>query len=333
MSWRETRQPDVTSDGDRITTVRRYFTVWGFSPAMVRATPTLVLNEDGEGLPPYRDDFGGGVLLRRYNTSSDGLVFDVQADYATNEADVLPPPNLDYAWEGSWQTETFDFPCAKYARTLVPTPPDPDADPFTPPPAPTAIYDWEFITQPVFYTAVRHSRKVKVTANLSTAIDIISDQANKLQKIAGRWYVFRASDYRQRTAQTFETTYTFEYDPGVAEVLSPLPGNGPSPPLGSFFVPTTRWMFLYGGTLRPTRVDPQNPPQFGTPVFLRPPFCNLVLVRGVRPPAPPPEPGAPPVPEPPVYPEEHAFCPYSISQTIGDMPGQGWTLLPGVLGP
>lgn len=327
MGWREIAKPSISADAVGNVSATRFFRVFNIDPAAIQQNPTSILrgdNTDGlpsnDSLPDYGSDFTSipGCTLIDYAIEGNGLVADVEAKYATGGITIFPPPDLHGSWEGSFQTEVFQIPFAVLKASKVPGIPDPTAPPGTPVPQ-VQVFDWAFDEQPVFQTVMRHSRIARVVVDLPSALDIIADQNNKLQKIGSRWYRFEAGDYNRFDLTKYEFRYSFVYDPGMNQVTSSVPGGvstdpggGPSPSGPPYIMPPNTFAHPL------TQVYP-------TRRFMRPPFCNIFVTRG---------------PSSPIYPSFGpaeplfiAFCNFETSVGAGGIPGLGWLQLPGVLGP
>lgn len=315
MGFREIEKPAITSDSFGTAEVTRFFRAWNVTPTQVVSAPTTVLrgeNTDGlpsnDPLPEYKSQFEGmaGVELVSYQVQGNGIVVDIQAKYASGGITIFPPPNLDTAWVGSFQTEQFVIPFAVLKRSYVPGVPDPSAPPNTPVPR-VEVDDWAFDEQPIFQTVVRHQRKARIETNLATAIDIIAEQNNKLHKIGSRWYRFEAGDYKPYDATKYEFSYSFVYDSGTQAVTT----STTNPQASSLYIMPTNSFRHPIQQIYPLRT------------FTRPPFCNIFAVRG---------PGSPSGPESgQAEPEFVAFCNYDMSVGAGGQPGLGWLQLPGIL--
>ncbi len=302
MGWSEIEKSDLVHAEER-TDLTRTFRVWDVNPAILSTSPESVIGGPlNVGLPSLGSEHPDypAATLRRYSTTSQGLTFEVKAEYSTEEITGFGPggTNLDYAWQGSFQTEVVNIPFAVIVQTKVQGFLPFNSPPGTPVPFQT-VKDWDFRTQQVLETRVRHSRRVKLTANLSDTIKLMEEQNNRLMLIGGSWYRFESGDYRQLTATTFEVTYSLVMDSGTEFVTIPQS----TPDIAFPTMPLSHPI----NTIQSSA---------GRTEWIRPPFCELIM-RRVEQPTDPNEPRFPP--------EFFAFCPYSISEPNG----YGWEQLPG----
>lgn len=65
----------------------------------------------------------------------------------------------------------------------------------------------------------KYIRRLRIRSFTADVMDqIISRQANKLHKIYGRWYLFVVGDVVEVSKNTWDVSYTWEYDPGTPEI-------------------------------------------------------------------------------------------------------------------
>jgi len=85
-------------------------------------------------------------------------------------------------------------------------------------------------TYPVAYVSHWESRskfmrRCRVTNLTAAQWEPIQDLANRLCKIFGRWYLFTVSDLIETSRNTWDVTYTFEFDPGTPSGVFPATPN------------------------------------------------------------------------------------------------------------
>lgn len=317
MAWKEIEQPSIGRDIYGSITGRRVFKVWAFDPHTVLNTPTQVLGGPTgiEPLPDFGTSFDGqnlDIRLARYSTQHTGPE-GANTYIATAEFEF----DLFEAKHASFQTETVEIPFARMVKSFISGPPT--SDPEVP-----VVLDWKFEKQPILETRIRRGRRVIVRwADLNELVQIIYEQNNKLQRIPspipgnGVWYRFEAGDILTLGPGVYSCSYNFILDSGT-RLFTTLDGAFESDaPRASFdgriFYPPLTQVF--------TELYPLQR-------YIRPPFTELVIVRGSAAPVP----STPPEPAAPVDPEFRWICPYMISgaavQGIPD--GQGWRTLPGI---
>lgn len=315
--WNESAKPAISVDFLGNVEATRYFRVGNASSNAIVSAPSSILRgvnnyglPENDALPDYGDELNGfsGCTLEQYIVEGNGLVVDVQAKYASGGITIFPAPELNGAWQGSFQTEVFQLPFAIIKRSFVPGNPSPDAPPGSPIPR-VQVNDWSFEEQPVFQTIVRHSRKAIIPVNLANAIETIAEQNNKLHRIGSRWYRFEAGDYRRYDNARYEFTYSFIYDSGMRNTYTARaappptdPGGGPSPVAPQYAMP-------------PNTASHPVPTVYPGRVWTRPPFCNVFALRGTG------DTGSQYV-----DPDFVVFCNFDVSANNG----LGWLDLPGI---
>lgn len=313
MPWRQIRPPEVSTNSDSglLTTVVAY-RVWDVSPAAILSLSSGAPIPIGDGqipetflpLPGSNLPEDPRLTLRQYVSRSESEnVWELTAEYASGEIVIFPGPDLAYAWAGEFQTETVTLPYLVRRELQLPAAPASNALPNDPPPPPRIVAAWETDRRQILETRVRHSRRVRITGNLSNAIEIIEGQNNLLQQIGTRWYRFEAGDYVQISNSTFTVQYSFIRDAGTRRI-------GPSD------ISLTEYPQQIFTDIDMFGANPPPPPS--NRHWARPPFHEIITVPG------PFEPGQ----QEPPRPNFATIRPYELSETIGMVPGQGWTNLP-----
>lgn len=85
-------------------------------------------------------------------------------------------------------------------------------------------------TYPVAHSSSWEARKkfirnVRVAGVNSSMWETIGDLSNKLVKVYNRWYQFTLGDVIQRAQNVWDTTYTFDFDPGTPNVYDGQTGS------------------------------------------------------------------------------------------------------------
>ncbi len=148
-------------------------------------------------------------------------------------------------------------------------------------------------TYPVQYTNHLEARKrfirhVRISNLTAAQWEPIGNLSNSLMKINNRWYLFTLGDLQEVARNVWDTSYTFEYDPGTPSGVFPIDDD---------------YDFPDGlAAVRP-------PGGFGTATFwTRPPYHEVRLIPGYFNNAP-------------TWPVWRAICAYTVNQN-------GWQLLP-----
>lgn len=97
-------------------------------------------------------------------------------------------------------------------------------------------------------------RHVRVTGLVADDWNAISDQSNKIHKIEDRWYLFQLGDVQELRRNVWDTTYTFEFDPGTPDIFQNID-------------PDQTWPFGFHA----------DPPMPGGPTYARPPYTEIRL--------------------------------------------------------
>lgn len=81
------------------------------------------------------------------------------------------------------------------------------------------ITSYPVANNPIYESRMKFIRRVRVTNFQVNQWEAIAAQANKLHKIYTRWYLFTIGDIVELSRNTWDATYTFEYDPGTPNIF------------------------------------------------------------------------------------------------------------------
>jgi hypothetical protein len=127
---------------------------------------------------------------------------------------------------------------------------------------------------------MKFMRRCRVVNFASANWETIGNLSNKLVKIYNRWYLFTLSDVNEISRNTWDVTYTFEYDPGTPSGVFPILDD----------------------VLFPDGLGPARPMPGLAAFWCRPPFHEVRIIPGVA--------GGLPS-----WPAFFAVCPYEVLQT------------------
>lgn len=159
-----------------------------------------------------------------------------------------------------------------------------------------------FITEyPVSWGTFWESRKrfvrhVRIQNFNNAAWEPIGDMSNTLMRIYQRWYLFTLGSIQQTASNVWDTTYTFEFDPGTPDVLNNNSSNN--------------LIIQYPGGLAAV-MPPGGFPPPQAQLWARPPYHECSLVPGYN-----------VATQMPDWPEWVVTCPYEVNEN-------GWQQLPG----
>lgn len=201
---------------------RQEFTIVGYSAAAVKADPTQILNQSGQGLPgPGSGGLGtpGGVKLDNYSVTAntDGTVTAI-ATFSNFGFGTFPPDpiqdRIGYAeWSGDQWSGVLEFPVAK-RRSLVHTVPIPFGS------VPVIIDQWEPTTIKVRIGSERIRYRVTVGSFGSAERQALRGQHNKLHLIndggTPKYYLFEVGDYAQQDSGSWYIDYSWTREEGLA---------------------------------------------------------------------------------------------------------------------
>jgi len=293
MSWAEIAKPSLEVDWYGNVAARRYFRVWNVNPEAIKNPTTILGGPNNVGLPNYGSQFGSSpeVLLRKYSTNGNGLVFDATAEYSSFVGDELI--------HGSFQTESISFPFAVLVSATF--------GGLAGQPGATTAFKWDiggegrdFATMERLYVKRRLALKYNVWRPL------VKEQVGKLHNIEGTWYRFEAPDFRELSDKYWEIDYSFVTDSGNKTLT--LGTIGDVPP---------------GSVIKnPPQVQRFPPVTSPDELWARPPHTELRIAPN------PTQYGAGVTPPDPVF---TFVCKYEISVgTSGQADGLGWKKIPGL---
>lgn len=141
-------------------------------------------------------------------------------------------------------------------------------------------------------TRKKYVRRLRIRGfNANTMDLIISRNANTLHRIYGRWYLFLVGDVIEVAVNTWDVSYTWEYDPGSPDV----------------FVDTADLVFSH--IVPPAWLN--DPIYYPADTWARPPYHQVGTIPVYN-----------ATTHAPFWPEFHAECPYLLNAT-------GYQSLPG----
>lgn len=150
-------------------------------------------------------------------------------------------------------------------------------------------------------TRKKYVRQVRLQNVTLSTCESIAARSNKLHKMGSLWYRFVVGEMQEISRNVWETTYSWEYDPGT-------------PPIYPDWTDLIRFPRLEGtitGEYFPSTLYTTGNP---APLYTRPPFNSIYMLRGY-------DPGPPPVPH---WPKFRVKLDYEVD-------ANGWQGLPGMI--
>lgn len=215
MSGVETlNSQQVTKDATGKMYGMREYRVWGYARTAILGNPNSIIIASGGvdmPLPGYNSPWEG-MSLDRYSVNAVGGIFDVTGLYSNDRRFTLPnnPPTLTKSWTGSFQTESIPLPIGVFKNTNSITLVQGGA------PLSQTSYGWDFETQDTDHKFERIGQQVYLNeAEVSDALDVIANLADKIHKIRGRYYLFEPGDYAEEADGKWRMQYQWTRDPGT----------------------------------------------------------------------------------------------------------------------
>jgi hypothetical protein len=188
---------------------RRFIVTTDLEPSQVISGPQLILGgSDGlTGLPPYgspHPNFGGAVV-QAYAAVGNPPNIEVTAYYGYGDIDPVSPEF--YSQSGDWFEETDSLPIARHETSIVTSGGEL--------PTQQQIRSWQFDSMDTLYTSRQHTISVNVGGMIGDAINAMDEQNNRIHKIGGRWYRFKAAGYNEVRLGVWVCNYQWFYDGGT----------------------------------------------------------------------------------------------------------------------
>lgn len=284
---------DMVGQGIIRSVIDRRFIVTtdGLNPAQVVGSPQFIFGGDdgATGLPPYgsvHPNFPGAVLMN-YTAVGDPPNMRVTAYYRYGDIDPVSPEF--YGQSGDWFEESDKLPVSEIETSIVTYSTGGQ-------PTEQQIKAWRFSDFDVLYTSRQHTISVNVGGLIGDAIAAMDLQNNRIHKIGGRFYRFKAGGYNEVRLGVWVVNYQWFYESGVLYDES----------LDVYYQPTSPMRippFVEGGA-EPSPDHPGAVTSLGETgtKYLRLPFHKRLIV---------PNPSGNPA-DPPLFPH---FLPYRVDET------------------